>query len=276
MTDTQQRILFCRSGGGLPGLDIHAGIWAALHDCGIHADACHGTSAGAVISSMDSAGYSAPDAVKIVRTYVSDQLIDWRWAWRSRSLFIANVAAGKAMLRELEKILPSNWDDYQKPLSTWTVQAGSCLKINSFRPSIAKAPEQAVAMSARIPAVFPPIQGVDRRYYVDGGLRNNVPLPANWQEWDQVYILIATGAPEPTEPAHTVLGNALRAFRTLMADQILDVLEQVEGARNVRVIWPRVVTPSMLEFDHKLIDQAYYEARRQIADAGPITARRNV
>ena len=268
MSDPRNKgVLFCRSGGGLPGLDIHVGIWIALAERGIAANACHGTSAGAVVSAMDAAGYQPCDADEVVRGYTSDELIDWRWAWRTRALFIANVAKGKAMLRELQRLLPSHWADYRKPVSTWTVQSGSCLKINSFRESLARSPEEAVAMSACIPAVFPPLRGMDGRYYIDGGLRNNVPLPADWQEWREVWLLIATGAPESTEPAGTVLGNALRAFRTLMADQILDVLEQVEGAPNVHVIWPRIKTPSMLEFDHRLISAAYAAAAVQVAEA---------
>ena len=263
----ERRILFCRSGGGLPGLDIHVGIWQALSINGVVATHCHGTSAGAIVSAMDSAGWSSLQAAKTVQQYTAENLIDWRWLWRTRSLFIANVARGKAMLRELDRLLPSQWEDYHKPLSTWTVQAGSCLKINSFRDTIAHSPEEAVAMSARIPAVFPPIQGVDRRWYIDGGLRNNLPLPPDWREYDEVWLLIASGLPSNTEPASTVLGNALRVFRTLMADQILDVLEQVEGAPNVHVIWPKLRTPSILEFDHSLIAQARNEAIAQIKAA---------
>lgn len=35
-----QTTLYVRSGGGLPGLDIHAGIWLALESAGIRATHC--------------------------------------------------------------------------------------------------------------------------------------------------------------------------------------------------------------------------------------------
>jgi predicted acylesterase/phospholipase RssA len=60
--------LFVRSGGGLPGLDIHCGIWLALEQAGIRADANSGTSAGAAVAALDSAGWSAADAKQLLST----------------------------------------------------------------------------------------------------------------------------------------------------------------------------------------------------------------
>jgi predicted acylesterase/phospholipase RssA len=259
-----RRILFCRSGGGLPGLDIHIGIWAALHSCGVHATHCHGTSAGAIISALDSAEWSHKAAEELIRSFASDDVVDHRTLWRLRAAFLANICSGDAVLDLLHKHLPVTWAAYDKPLSCWATQAGTSRRINAFRPTIAHDPAEAIAMSSRIPAVFPPIEGVDGLYYVDGGMRHNLPLPADWQSYDEVWLLIASGAPGDTQPANTTIGNLLRVFRHLMADQILDVLEEVQDAKNVRVVWPRLPTPSMLEFDHGLIDKAYTEALRQI------------
>ena len=256
---TPKRILFCRSGGGLPGLDIHAGIWQALAARGIAATACHGTSAGAIVSALDAAEWDASAARTLIASFASDDVVDYRFAWRTRSGFLANICEGKAVDRVLAEHLPASWAAYTKPLATWATQAGTSRRINVFRDTIAHSPAEAVAMSSRIPAVFPPIRGADGLWYVDGGMRENLPLPADWQSYDQVWLLIATGEPSRTDPAGTVLGNILRVFRHLMADQILDIIEQVDGDPQVRVIWPRLKTPGMLEFDHALIDQARKE-----------------
>ena len=261
---TPRRVLFCRSGGGLPGLDIHIGMWLALASCDVHATHVHGTSAGAIISALDSAEWDPKAAEDLLLSLDTSDVVDYRTLWRLRAAFLANICSGSAVLEVLQKKLPATWDAYQKPLSVWTTQAETSRRINAFRPTIAHSPVESVAMSSRIPAVFPPVQGVDGLYYVDGGMRHNLPLPADWQTYDEVWLLIASGAPSDTDPADTTLGNLLCVFRHLMADQILDVLDEVHGAKNVRVIWPRLKTPSMLEFDHSLIDKAYVETLKQI------------
>jgi predicted acylesterase/phospholipase RssA len=259
-----RRILFCRSGGGLPGIDIHVGIWAALQACGVHATHCHGTSAGAIVSALDAAEWDPKAAEDLVLSFRSEDVVDYRTLWKLRAAFVPNICSGESVMKVLNKHLPATWEAYVKPLSCWATQAGTSRRINAFRPTIAHSPAEAVAMSSRIPAVFPPIKGVDGLFYVDGGMRHNLPLPADWQSYDEVWLLIASGAPSNTQPAETTIGNLLRVFRHLMADQLLDVLEEVQDAKNVRVIWPRLQTPSMLEFDHGLIDKAYAEALRQI------------
>lgn len=259
-----RRVLFCRSGGGLPGLDIHIGMWLALAACGVHATHVHGTSAGGIVSALDAAEWGPQAAEDLLKSLNSDDVVDYRTLWRLRAAFLANICSGDAVLDVLHSKLPATWEAYQKPLAVWTTQAGTSRRINAFRPTIAHNPAEAVAMSSRIPAVFPPVLGVDGLYYVDGGMRHNLPLPADWQTYDEVWLLIASGAPADTEPADTTIGNLLRVFRHLMADQILDVLDEVQGAKNVRVIWPRLPTPSMLEFDHSLIAAACSEAMRQI------------
>lgn len=263
---SDRRILFCRSGGGLPGIDIHIGMWRALEASGIRATVCHGTSAGAIVSVLDSAEWDAHSAENLVTGFKDDDVLDWRWLWELRAGWLANVCEGHSVLRTLDNWLPRTFDALQKPCSTWTVQAGTSRLINAMRPTIASCPAQAVAMSSRIPAVFPPIMGVDGLLYIDGGVRHNLPLPPDWRDYDDVYLLIATGAPENTEPAGTVLGNLLRVFRHLMADQILDVLDEVSGAPNVHVIWPKMKT-DILRFDHSLIDLAYATSLEQMKGA---------
>jgi len=259
-----KRVLFCRSGGGLPGLDIHAGIWQALAARGIHATAIHGTSAGAIISAFDAAEWDATATAALLKSLSSRDVVDYRFAWRTRSGFLANICSGAAMRQTLGKHLPATFEACAKPVAAWATQANTSRRINVFRPTIARSPAEACAMSASIPAIFPPIRGSDGLQYVDGGMRFNLPLPADWPSYDEVWLLIATGIPSPTDPAGTTLGNILRVFRHLMADQILDVLDQTHGAPTCRVIWPQLKTPGMLDFDHTLIDQARAETLKII------------
>jgi len=264
VADQDKRILFCRSGGGLGGLDVHIGMWLALEACGIRATHLHGTSAGAIVSTLDAAEWDAHSAETLIRGYTEADVIDYRWMWELRAGFLANVCSGDAVVRTLGDVMPRTFDALEKPCACWTTQAGTSRLINAMRPTIASCPAQACAMSSRIPAIFPPVIGVDGLPYIDGGVRHNLPLPPDWRDYDEVYLLVATGAPSNTYPAGTVLGNILRVFRHLMADQILDVLDEVQGAPHVHIIWPKVDT-DMLKFNHDLINQVCVSTMKELA-----------
>jgi len=251
MKAKKDMVLFCRSGGGLPGLDIHAGITTALEAAGIRADVVHGTSAGAIISAMDSCGMSAAEISRAVQQFESNDVIDYRFLWRIRAGWLSHIVRGSAMRQAMCDTLPHTWSAYCKPISVWATQADTSRRINAWR--IAQSPIDALMMSAAIPAVFPPVPGGDGHHYVDGGVRCNLPLPADWQAYREVWLLIATGAPDKTAPSRSTLGNLLRIYRHLMADQILDVLDATDGAPSVRVVWPRMTTFGTLKFDHDMI-----------------------
>jgi predicted acylesterase/phospholipase RssA len=157
----------------------------------------------------------------------------------------------------LDGFLPVSWTQLRKPFSAWACNKQTGAKVNVARPELAERPAIAVLASMSICGLFPAVLLLDGRYYIDGGYRFNLPLLTNWQDFDEVYLLI--GKPRPHDYQGTgILSNLIRNANLLMLDQIADVLDETRGHPNVHVIWPVIGGEcSMLRFDHTLIEMAY-------------------
>lgn len=252
--------LFVRSGGGLPGLDIHAGIWLALEDAGIFPTHLSGTSAGAIVSAAQAVGISAHEFAFEILAPLSDSAIrDPRFAWQLRLPWIASVHGNRKLAALLENHVGQRRAIL--PAQIWATRVQDMQRTDvALNHSLA----DACLASTAIPGLFPPVQ-LNGQDFADGGLRVNLPLPNDWQEYDRVFLFIAS--PRPSDyHGSSALTAAVRAFQTLMADQILDAVDQVQGANKVTVIWPDVRTDAgMLHFDHALIKRTQAEVAEMLS-----------
>lgn len=259
--------LFVRSGGGFPGLDIHAGIWMALDDAGIRPTACHGTSAGALTSAMQAAGHDAARNASILSALCDSDVRDEVFAWHVRAPWIDYWLSHKPIAAILDRLLPSSWSSMSIPFCAWATDIETGRAANVARPDVAPTPARAALASMSLCGVFPAVDMLDGRSYVDGGPRRNLPLPGDWRGYDEVWLLIASGRPSSYRRRHGILTHLLRNVQFLMLDQVADILELTAGAPNVHVIWPSVqITRGMLHFDHRLIGEARRQTAAKIAE----------
>lgn len=265
---SEKKILFVRSGGGLPGLDIHTGIWLALAEAGITATHCVGTSAGAIISAFDAAGRSSAGIEFLLRSLADSDVRSERFAWKLRIPWIDWFLDSAPVARLLGANLPRHFSDLTKPLE---VVATRCLTGEAvwFNSDLAATLRSAVLASMSISGVFPWVT-IAGQWYSDGGTRANLPLPSNWQVYDEVWLLIATRPlryQKKTDAQHGLLTRLMLNLDFFACDQILDVLEPVRGNQRVRVLWPQCGSEhGTLHFDHNLIEVAYQETRQQIKE----------
>ncbi len=251
----------------MPGLDIHAGIWRALEDSGIRATACIGTSAGALVSAMDASGWTAAQAEAFLQAQSDDAMRSERFAWKLRIPWLDSWLKHEPIRALLDAHLPGQFSDLEKPLRVCCtgVADGSRMTFSAAcgNPWL----REAVLASMSISGVFPwvPIGG---EWYADGGARANLPLPDDWHTWDEVWLLIATRPTFYRKRNRGLLSRLMLNVDWLMADQIYDVLNVVAGDARVRVIWPQCGdTSGTLHFDHRLIDIAYADTLRILAEA---------
>ena len=271
ITDSEQakkKVLFVRSGGGLPGLDIHVGIWQALDELGIKADACHGTSAGAIISAFDAYEHSVSEIRQLICGLSEEDVLDYRRLWMLRVPFINSFIQPDKIHALLDREL-----DYgfacRKELVTWSTNARTGYGTNTFRPELAQTPAQAVIASMSISGVFPPTKLLDGDDYTDGGVSANLPVPpvALLKEYDHVYLLIATGDDAKYNEDNSLLTQLLQNVAWLQEDQRNDTIDHTFtalGYAKVTVIKPELSTPGMLHFDHRLIEEAYAWTKKQL------------
>jgi NTE family protein len=263
-----KKILFVRSGGGIPGLDIHAGITLALEECGIVSTHNTGTSAGAIIAALDSAGYSAEEIVATILNLTTADVRQERPLWKLRMPWIDSMLASDPIRSILNRLLPVSFYELVKPLQV--VATRRCDAAVRWFGSLTKDPGAAhhrlvdcVLASMSIYGIFPPVEiGFDE--FVDGGVRANLPLPSGWGEYDEVWLLIAQ-APVNYPDGKSMITRLLRNVSWLLRDQVEDVLDQVRLSPKIRIVRPDCgQRASLLRFDHNLISEAHVQARFQI------------
>lgn len=267
------RILFVRSGGGMPGLDIHAGIWLALEKAGIRATDCWGTSAGAIVGALDAAGQTAANAADFLRGLTDADVRDARVAWKLRIPWIDYYLRPEPILRLLQSQLPAAWGDLYKPLRVFATDATEGAAVD-VRDAFSN-PARAVLASMSICGAFPPAPGDDGHTYFDGGVGANLPAPGldatEVERFAEIWLLVASGRPRTYTRNDRMLTRLVQSAHWLMHNQLRDSIEECRtaaaagGRTRVRVVWPELPTPrGALHFDHDLIAQAEEWTRKQL------------
>ena len=274
MSNDTRRVLFCRSGGGLPGLDIHAGIWLALDAAGIQSTHCSGTSAGAIVSACDATGRSPHHFIPIIKNMRDSDVRRERFMWRLRALWIDWFLSSEPVLEQLNKLLPSTPRDLKKTLQVWATRENDGIAYCLDQPF--KSLSKQVFASMAIAGVFPPVTfgeddtGPD---FSDGGPTNYCALTPGWQSYDEVWLLIATPNYKYQPKRQSVVSRAIMNVQVLtqrlIRSQIAEVEQHPQASQNhfpdVYVIRPTCGQESgMLHFDHSLIGKAKAEAAAQI------------
>jgi predicted acylesterase/phospholipase RssA len=269
----KRKVLFVLSGGGMPGLDIHAGIWAALEASGIFATDLSGTSAGAIVGAANAIGWKAAGFGEYLRQHDDSDVRHGRSLWQVRAPWLESIHDNDRIRIILETVMPPQWIKVTKPFSAWACRKRTGSRVNVARPELAETPADAVLASMAISGIFPSVRLLDGEDYVDGGMRFNLPLLSNWRDYDEVWLLIGKTRPQDYEGTG-IVSNLIRNLDILQLDQIQDVLDETgsilggacgNAGPRVRVIWPELpCKTSMLRFNHDLIDAAYVYTLRQL------------
>jgi len=254
---SEAKRLFCWSGGGLPGLDIHCGIWKALEAAGIRASANAGTSAGAFVGALYSSGMMQHGAERVLRSLKDSDVIQKRAFWKLRILSAVSICYPDAIHALCNALLPRNFRDLAMPLSVHVTHdlTGNPQELRSGNLPLS------VAASMAIAGVWPPVNlehpnGRTGREYSDGGTTENLPLPDDLAGYDEVWLLVAK-RPLAFPERRTIFSRMMYNI-DLMSEHA--VRETIATARRVhgcvRVIRPLVESPlGTLHFDHDLIDK---------------------
>lgn len=253
--------LFCWSGGGLPGLDIHVGIWMALSDAGIESTANAGTSAGSIIAAFNSAGKSALDAEQIIENLKDSDIRRERSLWKLRIPWIDSFLEHAPIEKLLRLHFPGGFNNMVKPISIFVTHeaSASCMELTPSDHEFGL--RNAILASMSIMGVFPPVNGCS-----DGGPTAYLPLPTDWEKYDEVWLLIAK-RPLAYHKRTGILTRAMFNADILYEDQVRDTIAFARQCHNnVFVVRPEVSAPQgSLHFDHRLINEAYTYTKRFLA-----------
>lgn len=126
----------------------------------------------------------------------------------------------------------------------------------------------AIAASAAIPAVLPPVK-VGGRDLMDGGVVNNTPLShAVELGAETVYVLPTGSACALTKPPQGALAMALHALTLAINQRLASDIRRLEAAVDLRVVPPLCpVNVSPIDFSQgsSLIDRAHAQTKGWLA-----------
>jgi NTE family protein len=168
-------------GGGARGL-AHIGVLRALEEYNIRPVALAGCSMGAIIGAFYAAGYGPDDMVEIIK----------KLKYRQFFYFgeLGGIIGGAGIEAFLSQYLPETFEDLSLPLTVTTVdvQAGRLVVLN--RGELISA----LRASSALPGIISPVKRYER-YYVDGGLLNNLPIDVIRTMTMAPVIAVDVGAP---------------------------------------------------------------------------------
>ena len=216
-TGNTPRVAVVLSGGGAHGF-AHIGILRVLEEYGIPIDMVVGTSMGALVGGFYAAGYSPGELEEIslsvnwtdmftepdsFLTYLSGPVIDDRKMLISFNFDTVGIGRTLGIIPDQEIVTTlsrllfnvsdiRDFDNLPIPYRAVAVDllSGEERIFDSGRLM------QAIRASIAIPGVFSPYE-VDGRYYVDGGVRNNLPVNAAVAMGADIIIAVSVGASGP-------------------------------------------------------------------------------
>jgi NTE family protein len=153
------------SGGGARGI-AHIGVLAALEKHGIIPGIVSGSSMGAVVGALYSAGVCTDEMLEIARNRKIRSLFEWTFHFHGGMLSL------KILMEVLEKHIPE--DSFESLKKQLFITASN---ISTGREVVfSEGPLfRAVLASSSIPIVFEP-QVIDGQTYIDGGLFSDLPV----------------------------------------------------------------------------------------------------
>jgi predicted acylesterase/phospholipase RssA len=309
---SDKRIAICRGGGGIPGIERLVGIWRAMSEQGIHGTNLFGNSAGAIVSLLDAVGHDAEWAWALLSSLTDEDLRDEVPFWRPRYVIPSSGLLARLFGRwrvdhilrtgKMEAMLEKHAGFRYQIRKAFTVYASDFATGEGVELSILAADTSgyrlnSVGASWAISGVFPR-RRLGGRDLTDGGTSNNAALPQNWADFDDVWLLIASGGRDARHEGGSGVSNMLRNAWLYGRDQTHDairalglsvqqlqargwdtrtmpVFEDGKHGRMVRVnaLWPDFSDRGSLRLCPGLMDQTYRWARQALSELHQSIAR---
>lgn len=189
------------SGGGARGI-AHVGVLKALLEHGIYPDFVSGTSAGAIVAALYSAGKSIDEIMEFVRNSNN---------WKIFRLGLPNAGFAKLsyLRNQLDELIGA--DDFGQ-LNIPLAIAISDLENGKLEIRESGSLFDVIVASASIPLVFQPVE-IDGKLFVDGGVLCNLPaFPLREKAERLIGINVMPVVPAKKKTVQSFLGVSTRCF----------------------------------------------------------------
>lgn len=231
-------------GGGSARGFSHVGLLRAFEENGIPVDLLVGTSMGSIVAGLYAAGFSVENMTHIVTDLDTAALLDIPMPLGG------GVVDSTGIQHYLDILLEGKTYD-QLPIPFYSVivnlRTGRELALHDGKVSTG------IRASMSIPGIFPPVQIADQ-YYVDGGLKNQVPANVAADLGADVILAVSLEK-DFQDPNH----------RRIMTNIHMSITAMVEGYTEIHssmadvLITPEVALDSSMDYQRAdyFIEQGY-------------------
>lgn len=240
-------------GGGAARGFSHIGLIAALEEAGIPIDIIVGTSMGSIVGGLYAAGYSTDNLTQIVANLDPALLFDLEY------MPAGGIVSGERFELFLRELLDNKeFDELKIPFYAVVtdLRTGEEVVLDSGQVS------KAIQASSAIPGLFSPVL-IEERYYVDGGLKNAVPVNVARDKGADVVIAVDV----KKDLKEVDYDNILHNIQLTLWFMINGYVEQHIQHADV-VIVPEVKYDSYMEFDRSsyFILQGYKAGKASVEE----------
>jgi len=276
---SKENLALCLSGGGSFGRH-EAGFIDYLDQIGIlpYVNIVAGTSVGAIIGSVLSLFMSARPLVDLWRSIKTDSDV------YSGNLVLSGLTGGlwRAGLldpRPLYKLIQKTIGELKSQVPMYAIASDFQTRKMAILGPDTNPVDRALSSSA-VPGAFPAWK-IDDRYYMDGGLIQNIPIPFLLTECAATKVIVLYCSPEnKTEPAPLAKAPSAMDTGIAIVETALDsqeeytdtIIEETEKLRNALGLdpvefarfWPREKAgKNFLDFaNHQALQAGYDDACR--------------
>lgn len=218
------------SGGGALGF-AHIGVLQALEDNGIYPEVVSGTSMGALVGAMYANGLSPQDIFEMVKTEQLNKLSSFTDISISNTQKLLGASSQEKLHDILLRYLPHNsFDSLQMPFYLCAANlTDGCEVIKHSGGHLI----EYLQGSSCIPGFFAPTS-IDGKYYIDGGVYNNLPAQPI-RKLCKVLIACDVNAAESRREI-TTMGDVLsRSLSLLIYENTIEGREMCDYVINVPV-----------------------------------------
>jgi NTE family protein len=271
---TAEKIIAVFGGGGVKGM-AHAAAWRAIQEAGLEVGELIGTSIGGLVAGALAGGlswqklYDQAEALK-----KQDIVLLNRWALLLNGIRQSSIFQGEQLRAYIEATLPSrSFAELRLPVSMNAVdlETGSMVWFGAAGRSDLPLAD-AVYATCALPLFYPPAL-IEGRYYVDGGVRDSLPIELAAKRGATLIIAVDVGAGEVRDSGDTV-SNGLVAIH----HRVTEIMgfarkrQQMENWDGPPVIYvrPRFDEYSTFDFGRTsdFLDEGYRATRAALVAAG--------
>ncbi|NLJ80226.1 MAG: patatin-like phospholipase family protein [Firmicutes bacterium] len=199
-------------GGGSARGFSHIGLIQALEENGIPVDLIVGTSMGSIVAGLYAGGYSVDNMVKIVTALNTSTLLDIPLPSGG------GIVDTSGLHHYLDVLLGGKtYEQLEIPFHSVVVNLGTGKEIALNQGKVSKG----IQASMSIPGIFSPVL-IDDQYYVDGGLKNQVPANVAADLGADVIIAVSIEQ-DYQDPNYRWIINNLRMSLTAMMEGYTEI-----------------------------------------------------